>query len=83
MANLTVTFLRTTGAPVTRTMTVAAGGRLTLTTGPGTMVPELADESFGIVVASDQPVFAERALYSNTTTVFWAAGSAATATALP
>jgi hypothetical protein len=35
------------------------------------------------VMASDQPVFAERSLYSNTSTVFWAAGSAATATPLP
>ena len=60
-----------------------AGGRLTVTTGPGSMVPELVNESFGVVMASDQPVFAERALYSNTSTVFWAAGSAATATPLP
>ena len=82
-ANVTLAFLRTTGAPITKTATVPAGGRLTLTTGPGSMVPELANESFGVVLASDQPVFAERALYSNTSTVFWAAGSAATATALP
>jgi hypothetical protein len=82
-ANLTLTFLRTTGAPITKTAAVAAGGRLTITTGPGSMVPELADESFGIVVASDQPVFAERALYSNANNVFWAAGSAATATPIP
>ena len=32
------------------------------------MVPELADESFGVVMASDRPVFAERALYSNAST---------------
>jgi hypothetical protein len=82
-ANLTLTFLRTTGAPITRTATVPAGARLTVTTGPGSMVPELANESFGVVMASDQPVFAERALYSNTSTVFWAAGSAASATPLP
>jgi hypothetical protein len=47
------------------------------------MVPELANESFGVVVQSDLPVFAERALYSNANNVFWAAGSAATATAIP
>jgi hypothetical protein len=82
-ANLTLTFLRTTGAPIVKTAVVQPGGRLTLTTGPGTMVPELADESFGVVVQSDLPVFAERALYSNANNVFWAAGSAATATALP
>ena len=39
-ANLTLTFLRTTGAPITKTAAVAAGGRLTITTGPGTMVLE-------------------------------------------
>ena len=83
-ANVTITFLRGIGSsPVTRGVTVAAGGRLTLTTGPGSMVPELADESFGIAMTSDVPVFAERALYSNTPTVFWAAGSAATASPLP
>ena len=82
-ANLTLAFLRTTGAPITKTATVPAGGRLTIATGPGSLVPELVDESFGVVMASDQPVFAERALYSNTSTVFWAAGSAATATPVP
>ncbi len=82
-ANLTLTFLRTTGAPIIKTAVVQPGGRLTVTTGPGTMVPELADESFGVVVQSDLPVFAERALYSNANNVFWAAGSAATATAIP
>ena len=30
------------------------------------MVPELADESFGVIlIVADRPVFAERALYSN------------------
>ena len=47
------------------------------------MVPELAGETFGTAITSDQPVFVERALYSNANNVFWAAGSAATATALP
>jgi hypothetical protein len=82
-ANLTVAFLRTSGTTVTKTLTVAAGARLTITTGPGSMVPELADEAFGTVVTSDQPVFVERAMYSNASTVFWAAGSAATASPLP
>ena len=82
-ANLTLTFLRTTGAPITKTASVPAGGRLTITTGAGSLVPELANESFGVVLASDQPVFAERSLYANASNVFWAAGSAATATPLP
>ena len=58
-ANLTVTFLRTVGNPVTKTFSVVAGGRLTITTGPGSMVPELTNETFGTLVASDQPVFVE------------------------
>jgi hypothetical protein len=82
-ANLTLTILRTTGAPIVKTLSVPAGGRLTVTTGPGSAVPELADESFGATIVSDRPVFAERALYSNASGVFWAAGSAATATPLP
>ena len=82
-ANLTLTILRTTGAPIVKTLAVPAGGRLTITTGPGSAVPELADESFGATIVSDRPVFAERALYSNANGVFWAAGSAATATPLP
>ncbi len=82
-ANITLTILRTTGAPIVKTLAVPAGGRLTITTGPGSFVPELADESFGATIVSDRPVFAERALYSNANGVFWAAGSVATATPLP
>jgi hypothetical protein len=77
------TFLRTSGTAVPKSFVVPAGGRLTITTGPGSMVPELADESFGVVLTADRPVFAERALYSNANGVFWAAGSAATATPIP
>ena len=81
-ATVTATFLRTTGVPVVKTSVVQPGARLTVTTGPASMVPELADESFGTVVASDQPLFAERALYAHANNGFWAAGSAATATAI-
>jgi hypothetical protein len=83
-ANVTLTFMRTTGAPVTKNVVVPANGRLTVSTGPGTSVPELVDESFGAIVTSDRPIFAERAMYSNDTNgVFWAAGTNATATAVP
>ena len=82
-ANITVTILRTVGAPIVRSLVVPANGRLTITTGPGSAIPELADESFGASIVSDQPIFAERALYSNANGVFWAAGSAATAAPLP
>jgi hypothetical protein len=83
-AQVTMTLLRTSGAPIVKTFTVAAGARFTITTGPGSAVPELADEAFGATITSDQPVVAERAMYSNSSTgVFWAAGSAATAAELP
>jgi hypothetical protein len=82
-ANVTATFLRTTGAPVVKTFAVPAGARLTVTTGPASMVPELANESFGVSVVSDQPIFAERALYSDANGVVFAAGSGATAAPLP
>jgi hypothetical protein len=82
-ATFTLTILRTTGAPIVKSLAVPAGGRLTITTGPGSMVPELADESFGATIVASSPVFVERALYSNANGVFWAAGSAATATSIP
>ena len=82
-ANVTLSFLRSTGAPVPKVFLVPANGRLTVTTGPGSMVPELANESFGALIVADRPIFVERALYSNTTGVLWAAGSNATATAVP
>jgi hypothetical protein len=82
-ATVTLTILRTTGAPVVKTVTVQAGARRTVTTGPGSFFPELADESFGVSIASDEPIFAERAMYSNANGIFWAAGSNATATAIP
>jgi hypothetical protein len=82
-ANVTATFLRASGTPITRSFTVPAGARLTITTGPNSMVPELANESFGVTLAADAPVFAERALYSDANGVVFAAGSDAAATPLP
>lgn len=83
VANVTASFMRTNGDVILKTFVVPAGARLTITTGPGSMVPELVDESFGAVVASDRPIFVERALYSDADGVVFAAGSAATATVLP
>jgi hypothetical protein len=76
-------FQRVSGAPVLKTFTVPPGGRLTITTGPNSMVPELANESFGVRLAASQPIFAERAMYSDANGVLFAAGSAATATIIP
>jgi len=52
-------------------------------TGPGSDVPELADESFGTLIESTQPIVVERSMYSNANGVVWAAGTNATATRLP
>jgi Domain of unknown function (DUF4394) len=82
-ANVTATFLRTAGAPVVKTFTVQPGARLTVTTGPGNMVPELANESFGVMLSSDRPIFVEHAIYSNANGIVFAAGGAATASELP
>ena len=82
-ATVTATFLRTTGAPLVKTFVVPPGARLTVTTGPGTMVPELVNESFGVTLSSDRPIFVEHAVYSNANGIVFAAGGAATASELP
>jgi lysophospholipase L1-like esterase len=66
-ATATITFFRDIGGPVSKTVTVPAGRRLTLFLNdlrfdPGN-VAELANASFAIRVSSDQPVLAERAVY--------------------
>ena len=83
-AAVTVTFLRTSGAPVVKTFTVGPESRFNVAvTGPGSQVPELVDEEFGAVIDSTQPIVVERALYTNAGGVTWAAGTNVTATLLP
>jgi Domain of unknown function (DUF4394)/Calx-beta domain len=82
-ANVTLRFLRTNGTTVLKTLVVPPTSRQTVSVGPGTLVPELMDEDFGVVIDSDQPIAVERALYSNANGTLWAAGSDATATRLP
>jgi hypothetical protein len=82
-ATVTATFLRTTGAPLVKTFTVQPNARLTVTTGPGSMVPELVNESFGVSLVSTVPIFAEHAVYANANGIVFAAGGAATASELP
>ena len=60
-----------------------AASRFNVRTGPGTPVPELTDEEFGGLIASDQPSAVEKALYWNAIGQTWAAGTDATATRLP
>jgi hypothetical protein len=83
-ANVTITFLRESGAPVVRSFTVAAGSRRNVAVaGPGSDVPELANELFGAVIDADQPIVVERALYGDAGTQVFGIGTNATATPLP
>ena len=83
-ATVTLTFLRTEGAPLVKTFTVAPTSRFNVAvSGPGSQVPELADAAFGVRIDSTQPIVVERSLYWNAGGVVWAAGTNATATRLP
>lgn len=83
-AAITATFLRTNGTTIVKTFTVAPGSRLNIAvTGPGSDVPELADEEFGTTIDSTQPIIVERSLYTDANGVTWAAGTNATGTRLP
>jgi hypothetical protein len=83
-ATVTLTFLRTNGTTLMKSFTVSAASRVTVgVTGEGSHVPELADESFGTVIESTQPIVVERSMYSNAQGVMWAAGTNATGTPLP
>jgi YVTN family beta-propeller protein len=83
-AEVTMTFLRTGGTTIVKSFTVPATSRFNVgVNGPGSHVPELANESFGTIVESTQPIVVERSLYSNVDGVIWAAGTNATATRLP
>jgi hypothetical protein len=83
-ADVTATFLRTDGTTIVKTLTIPAMSRVNLAvTGPGSDVPELADEAFGTVIESTQPVVVERSMYADANGVTWAAGTNATASRLP
>jgi YVTN family beta-propeller protein len=83
-ASVTVTFLRTSGAPLVKTFMVGPTSRFNVAVnGAGSQVPELIDEAFGAVIDSTQPIVVERSLYSNANGVTWAAGTNVTATPLP
>jgi hypothetical protein len=61
---VTVTFLREGEPPVSRTLTVPALSRETVS---AASLPELATRSFGIIVGASQPVVAERSMYFGST----------------
>jgi hypothetical protein len=52
-------------------------------TGADSTVPKLADESFGALIESTQPILVERSLYTDAAGRVWAAGTNATATRMP
>ncbi len=78
-ADLTLTFLRPTEAPVVRTATVGPQARATFWLGA---VPELADRSFSIVVTASAPVVAERSVYFGTAR-HWDGGTSAMGVVVP
>ena len=82
-AQVRITFLRTNGTTVQKTYTVNPTSRLNVHV--NSLVPELANETFGALVESTNGVgiFVERALYSNALGAIWAAGTNALATRLP
>jgi hypothetical protein len=84
-ATVTVTFLRGQDAPIVKTFEIAAQSRRNvMIAGPNSDVPELANELFGAVVQSTQPIAVERAMYSTPAGGLpFEAGSNATATRLP
>jgi hypothetical protein len=84
-ASVTITFLRADGTTVVKPFDVPAASRfnVAIVAGPGSMVPELVDESFGARIESTLPIVVERSVYSNANGITWAAGTNATATRLP
>ena len=84
--DVTLTFLREGKPSFMKTFTVPATSRFNVTTGPGSMVPELRDERFGVRVDAfliTTPIVVERAMYSNAGGVVWSAGTNATGTRMP
>ena len=80
---VTLTFLREGKPSFDKTFTVAPSTRFTVSTGPGSLVPELADESFGVKLTANEPIVVERAMYANAGGQQWGAGTNATGTRLP
>jgi hypothetical protein len=62
-ASVTISFLLESGAPVAKVYGVGPTSRLTIHAGS---IPELRGKSFGIVVESNAPIVAERAMYFGT-----------------
>ncbi|MGV3516797.1 hypothetical protein [Luteitalea sp.] len=83
LAQVRATFLPTSGAPIVKTYDVSPTSRFNIWV--NAMVPELADEEFGVLieVLNGVDVAVERALYWTSEGVAFAGGTNATATRLP
>jgi autotransporter-associated beta strand protein len=81
-ANVTVTYLRENGAPVTKTYTVPPTSRFNIDTAT---IPELHDESFGaaIEVTNNVPIVVERSMYWDANGIEFSGGTNATGIPLP
>jgi hypothetical protein len=80
-ANVTVSFLRESGAPVVKTFSVPATSRFNIDIGS---ITELRDESFGAVISStnDVPIIVERSMYWDSNGFMFSGGTNATGIAL-
>jgi BarA-like signal transduction histidine kinase len=81
-ANVTVSFLRESGAPVVKTFTVPPTSRFNIDTGT---ITELQNESFGadIQVANGVPIIVERSMYWDSNGFQFSGGTNATGSPLP
>jgi subtilisin-like proprotein convertase family protein len=82
-SQVTVRFLRTGAAPVTKTYTVAPTSRMNVWVNND--VPELGAGTYSVdvQVVNYQPIAVEKALYWNAEGAVWAGGTNVTATMLP
>ena len=82
-AEVTLTYLRESGAPIVKTYALLPQSRFTI--GVNSDVPELHDESFGarIEVTNNVPIAVERSMYWGAKGIFWAGGSHAPGMPLP
>jgi hypothetical protein len=82
-ANVKVTFLKTDGTTVVKNYPVQPTSRFNVEV--HAMVPELSNESFGTLIEVENGIgiAVERAMYSDSAGVVWAAGTNALGTLLP
>jgi hypothetical protein len=78
-ANVTVTYLREGASPIVITHVVPPTSRMNVVPAEDGLI----NESFGALIASTEPIVAERALYWTSGGIFWAAGTNASATRVP